>query len=211
MSFLIAVVTSNLRAVLITKMSSSSRVGQVNSSCWGGFSAYMLNISTTLLLLLLLFGLLIGSFAVFEAQEMQALQILIRRFFGLLIPRFPSSKALRLGRHSMNRAITLRTMLVYVLDIRGGLEAGFCLRINCFFYQFCLIIVFPPASLHLGLNRMLEAFSKYANENCLFWSLMSVKLKEDGLEMLKVGNPILNFFLLILRILPNPIPDTIDE
>ena len=65
---------------------------------------------------------------------MQTLQILIERFFGLLIPRVLSRKSLRLGRSIMSRAITLQTMLVHVLDIRGGLEAGFCLIINCFFY-----------------------------------------------------------------------------
>ena len=38
------------------------------------------------------------------------------------------------------------------------------------------------------------------NESGLFWSPINIKLKEDGMEILKVRSPILNFLLLVLGI-----------
>ena len=70
-----------------------------------------------------------------------------------------------------------------------------------------LVSKVPGWRLELGLDRRLNPFSKESNEVGLFWSFVSIKL--DGLRMLEVRRPMLNFFLLVLGVLSNATPGDI--
>lgn len=71
--FLVAVVAGDLGMALATRTSPTSRVGRVDTGCWGGLPSSLLSVSTTLLLLLLLPSLLVGSLAVFGTRGVWAL------------------------------------------------------------------------------------------------------------------------------------------
>lgn len=73
---------------------------------------------------------------------------------------------------------------------------------------FCTL---STALFHLSFHQWLESFTKESNEVGLFWSSVSIKLDEDGLEMFEVRSAVLDLFHLVLRISFNLTPDSIHE
>lgn len=71
---------------------------------------------------------------------------------GGLVLRILGGKSLRFGRGGVRETVTPRATLIHVPNVRRGLETGFCLDINCFFYQLLPVIILPAALLYLYLN-----------------------------------------------------------
>ena len=111
----------------------------------------------------------------------------------------------------MGRSVTSWTTLIHLSEDGEGLEAGLGFGIDRFFDQFLPAIQLSAAMFHLGFYRRLEPLSEVLNESGLFWSPVSIELNKDGLEMLEVRCPILNFLLLVLGVSLNSTPDGIHE
>lgn len=62
-------------------------------------------------------------------------------------------------------------------------------------------IAFPSALFHPGFYRWLESFTEESDEIGLLWCSVSIKFNKDGLKEYEVRSPILNSFLLVLRLL----------
>ena len=104
--------------------------------------------------------------------------VLSLSFLGRLVLRIPSRRDLGLGHGSVSGAIPSWSILIYLSEDRGRLEAIYrffrLVHPNCLVF-FCII----PS---LCLDRRLTSFSKESNEVGLFWGPVSIKLNKDGLE-----------------------------
>ena len=138
------------------------------------------------LLLLLLPSLLVGGLAILGPLVSR---IPSRQGWGFgtlegVLSRIPSGGGLGLGHSSVSGAIPQET-LIYLFEYENLEAIDRFLRLvrpNC---------LAPSRMFHLGLDRRLTSFSKESNEVGLFWSSVSIKL--DGLRMLEVRRPIVNF------------------
>ena len=99
----------------------------------------------------------------------------------MLISRIPSGGGLKLGHRSMSETITSWARTIYSEDDGGYQLFHRLMRLNCLAPS-CVVPSQPG----------LESFSKKSNEVGLFWSSISIKL--DGLKMLEMRRPIVNFF-----------------
>ena len=109
--------------------------GRINTSGWSGVLTSLLCIFVMLFLYLLLSNLFIRGLAIFEPQEIWELvcsQSLLGRKLNLKIS-CERVGGLRLGYGSMSWAVTSRATLIYLSEDKKGLEAGFCLNLNCLF------------------------------------------------------------------------------
>ena len=98
---------------------------------------------------------------------------------GWIFLRIPSRKGLELGHDSGSEPVTLPATLIHLLKNRGyrSVFSTSASQLSGFL-------------LHCS-DQKLTSFSKESNEVRLFWSSVSIKL--DGLRMLEVRYPIVNF------------------
>lgn len=111
----------------------------------------------------------------------------------------------------MSRTIAFGAKLIHLTANERKLEAGLGLGVNCFLDQLIPAVEFSPALFHLGLYQLLESLIKKSDESGLFWGPVSIELYKDGLEMLEVRSPVLDFFLSVLRVFLAPTPDGVSK
>ena len=91
------------------------------------------------------------------------------------------------------------------------MQAAFCLRINRFFDELLLTIVFSPPIFYLSFYRQSETFAEEPNKVGFFQSSLLTKFLDNGLEIFKVRGLVLHLFLLKLRVTFDSAPGYVDE
>ena len=89
---------------------------------------------------------------------------------------------------------------VHVAGIGGGLEHRLCLRVDGFLHGLFSGVQVPALGIHLGPDRRFQAFQEASDHDPLSRSYTGIKLLEDRLQVLQVGCPVEDFFLLVLRV-----------
>ena len=108
----------------------------------------------------------------------------------ILVEEFLFAALVRLVKRLMAPKITS----IYFSDPRRKAEGGFSLRSDGLFNGL-LLGVFPTAlSLGLGTDRWPQAVVKQADQDWLWDYHVSIKVLENGLQMLQVSSPIHDFF-----------------
>lgn len=108
-------------------------------------------------------------------------------------------------------AMTFEATYIQVLDYNVRFQAhfGFCIdgSLHYILKAYGFLVLF----LYLDLNGRLSPFSEIPNHSELIWGFSIVKLRQDGLELLKVGCLVLGLFQLVLEIPPKLNPDTVNK
>ena len=126
-----------------------------------------------------LFGLFPGLFGGLYISERAICGLRILSFwFRLLNSRILhcSALGLYLGRGDVGKMVSLQSLMVYLTDVKSGLEAYFGLSFDRFLDYFFPGIQFSALLFRLGLYGRLKAFSKKSNKVGLFWSPVNIKL-----------------------------------
>ena len=91
-------------------------------------------------------------------------------WFRLLNSRILYCGALGLyfGRDDVGGTVFLQSLIVYLSNVRSGLEAFFGLSFNCLLGHFFAGIQFSALLFYLGLYRRLKAFPEKSNKVELF-------------------------------------------
>ena len=92
------------------------------------------------------------------------------------------------------------TSRVHVAGTRRGLEHCFCLHIDGFLHALFPGVQVMALGIQLGSDRRFKAFQEASDHDLLFWSCSGIKLSEDRLQMLQVGDPVNDFLLLVLGV-----------
>ena len=92
------------------------------------------------------------------------------------------------------------TPRVYVVGTGGGLGHCFCLCVDGFLHGLFPGVQVPASGIHLGPNGRFQAFQEVLDHDLLVRSYTGIKLSEDYLQVLQVGCPVEDFFLLVPRV-----------
>ena len=92
------------------------------------------------------------------------------------------------------------TSRVYVADTSGGLKYRPCLCVDDFLHSLFPGVQVPALGIYLGPDGRFQAFQEASDHDPLVWSCTGIKLLENRLQVLQMGCPVKDFFLLVLGV-----------